>query len=72
MDNIQKIINSTIFALVGITTEYGLDGRGSVPGQQAFYPVSAAGTLPRGKATGAWSWPASTHPYVCMSWCLIN
>jgi hypothetical protein len=50
MDNVQELNNSTIFGLVGMTMDYGLDGRGSVPGQQESYPMGAAGPLPWGEA----------------------
>jgi formylmethanofuran dehydrogenase subunit B len=53
MDSVQKLNNFAIFCLVGITTDYGLDGCGLVPGLQASYPMGAAGPLHRDKAAGA-------------------
>jgi hypothetical protein len=59
----------------GISTSYGHDGRGSIPGRSSIfshsvqtgsgahpvcYPMGTGGSFPLGKAAEAWSWPLTS------------
>jgi hypothetical protein len=68
------ILNKSRDSSVGIALGYGLDDRGSIPGNfslnhrvqngsgahPASYQMGTRGSYPGGKAAGAWSWPITS------------